>query len=177
MRHRTAIGVGANLPSKAGSPEATVRAAVEDLGAAGRVMARSSLYRTEPVGLTAQPAFINAAAIVETSLDPEGLLEFLLATERSYGRDRERDVPKGPRALDLDVLLIDEEIIRTERLTVPHPALAERRFVLAPLAEIAPRWQHPELGRTMAELLAALPAEGANGPEAVHKLQEGQPIL
>lgn len=152
----------------------TVRAAMEDLAATGRVVARSSLYRTEPVGLTEQPAFVNAAAVVETALDPEGLLEFLLATERNYGRDREHDVPKGPRALDLDVLLIDEQVIRTERLTVPHPALAERRFVLAPLEEIAPGWRHQVLGKTIAELLAELPANGVNRPEAVRKINEEQ---
>ena len=152
-----------------------MRAAMDELGIAGRVIGRSSLYRTQPVGLRAQPAFINAAAVIETSLDAEGLLESLLATERSYGRDRERDVPKGPRTLDLDLLLIDDAMLRTKTLTVPHPALAERRFVLAPLGEIAPQWRHPELGKTIAELLAALPAEGANGLNAVEKLQEGQP--
>lgn len=149
---------------------------MDELGAAGRVIACSPLYRTEPVGMTEQPAFVNAAVVIETSLDPEGLLEFLLATERSYGRDRERDRLKGPRALDLDVLLIDEQVIRTERLTVPHPGLAERRFVLEPLAEIAPEWRHPEMGKTVAELLALLPSAGVNGPEAVHKLKEGQPV-
>lgn len=173
MRHLAAIGVGANLPSSLGSPEQTVPAAIDDLATAGAVVARSSLYRTEPVGLTDQPAFINAAAVVETSLDPEGLLEFLLATERNYGRDRQRDAPKGPRALDLDVLLIDEQVVRTEGLTVPHSELANRRFVLAPLAEIVPHWRHPELGKTVAELLAALPAEGVNGTEAVRKIQSG----
>lgn len=176
MGHLAAIGIGANLPSTVGGPVETVVAAMDDLAAAGRVLARSSLYRTEPVGNADQPAFVNAAAILETGLDPEGLLEFLLATERSYGRDRERDAPKGPRALDLDVLLIGDRVIRSERLTVPHPALAERRFVLAPLAEIAPQWVHPELKQSVAELQAALPDEGVNRPAAVQKIQQGQPL-
>jgi 2-amino-4-hydroxy-6-hydroxymethyldihydropteridine diphosphokinase len=171
-----AIGIGANLPSKVGGPAEAVRAAIDDLATSGRVTAISSLYRTEPVGMANQPMFVNAAAVVETDLDPVGLLEFLLATERSYGRDREHDVAKGPRVLDLDLLLFDERVIRTDRLTVPHPALAERRFVLAPLAEIAPGWRHPVLGKTMAELLAELPAKGVNGPEAVRKIIEGQPV-
>lgn len=150
-------------------------AAMNDLHAAGQVVARSSLYRTEPVGYADQPAFVNAAVLLETELDPEALLNFLLATEHSYGRDRSHDVPKGPRSLDLDLLLVDDQVVNSPRLTLPHPTLAQRRFVLVPLCEIAPQLRHPLLAATMTELLAALPEEGVNRSGAVQKLVAGQP--
>ena len=168
------------MPSRAGTPEQTLAAAMEEMCAAGRVLARSSLYRTEPmncgpmnygpVDWSAQPAFVNAAALVETDLEAEALLDFLLALERRYGRDRRQEAPKGPRTLDLDLLLFGDERVETPRLRVPHPSLAERRFVLAPLAEIAPEMRHPALGKTIGELLGSLENEGANRPEAVVKL-------
>lgn len=151
-------------------------AAVEELAGAGRVVARSSLYRTAPVGREDQPVFVNAAAVVETDLGAEALLDFLLALEQRYGRDRTRELPKGPRTLDLDLLLLDEQVVRGGRLTVPHAEMERRRFVLAPLAEIAPEWRHPVLGKTMGELLAAIPDEGPNRVEHVRKLQAGQPL-
>lgn len=170
MTHRAYIGLGANLPSPAGSPQETLRQAIQELAAAGQVTAYSRLYRTEPVGLASQPAFINAVAQLETALEPEPLLDFLLALERRYGRDRTLDPPKGPRTLDLDLLLFDDRTLHTNKLTLPHPALSERRFVLAPLAEIAPELPIPGLAATVADRLASLPPQGPNRPEAVQPL-------
>ena len=171
MGHLAYVGLGANLSSPIGKPEETILAAVRDLRPAGSLIACSSLYRTAPVGMEEQPRFVNAAVQMETELAPEALLDFLLAVERSYGRDRQRQLPKGPRTLDLDLLLMDDLVVRGPRLVLPHPELAVRRFVLAPLSEIAPDLRHPVLQATMRELLAALPEKGPNHSGAVEKMR------
>ena len=153
-----AIALGSNLSSIYGPPEANLREALTRLATLGRVTAVSTFHATDPVGYIEQPLFLNAAALLETSLTPLDLLHSLLAIEHAMGRDRSTAPPKGPRILDLDLLLCDSLIVQTPELTLPHPALHERRFVLAPLAEIAPNLQHPLLHQSIADLLAKLPA-------------------
>jgi 2-amino-4-hydroxy-6-hydroxymethyldihydropteridine diphosphokinase len=169
------IGIGSNIASPAGPPSEIVPAAIESLATAGVILARSSLYRTAPVGYENQPPFINAAVALRTDRDPERLLKCLLAIERSFGRDRATGVPKGPRTLDLDLLLMDGIIHESPSLTLPHPELPHRRFVLAPLAEIAPGALHPVLLRTIRELLAELPDEGPNSRSAIRILRSANP--
>ena len=154
---RTAyIGMGSNLPSSAGPPEATLAAAVERLASLGRVLARSSLYSTTPVGFADQPRFLNAAVALETDLTPFELLGALLLIEKDFGRNRASGVPNGPRTLDLDILLYGDFVIGSSSLIIPHPRLTARAFVLVPVNEIASRVLDPRSGTTVSQLLQSL---------------------
>jgi 2-amino-4-hydroxy-6-hydroxymethyldihydropteridine diphosphokinase len=144
------LSLGSNLGDRASN----LRSAIDHLGAVGKVAAISSLYETEPVEVTDQPWFINCAVALETDLAPQELLAGLLAIERQMGRHRDRK--KGPRLIDLDVLLYEACEVHENDLTIPHPAMHERRFVLEPLAEIAPEVVHPMLKKTIRELRDAL---------------------
>jgi 2-amino-4-hydroxy-6-hydroxymethyldihydropteridine diphosphokinase len=166
------IALGSNLPSHAGSPAETLRRAQLSLSSLGNVLNTSSLYLTEPVGNTDQPPFLNAVVALETNLGPGELLTQLLEIEKHFGRNRAAMAPKSARTLDLDLLLYDSEVIQTADLRLPHPELAERRFVLAPLAEIAPGLVHPVTGKTVAALLAELPQAGPNGVNAVKRIAD-----
>ncbi|MBT9332235.1 2-amino-4-hydroxy-6-hydroxymethyldihydropteridine diphosphokinase [Paracidobacterium acidisoli] len=172
MQRTAYIGMGSNMASAAGDPAQTVAAAADALRGLGEVTARSSLYRTEPVGEVQQPAFINAVAELRTELEPERLLEELLQIERRFGRERSRSVLRGPRTLDLDLLMMEDVAMASETLTLPHPSIEVRRFVLAPLAEIAPELRHAPTGKTITELLAELPDTGQNARKSVTILRE-----
>jgi 2-amino-4-hydroxy-6-hydroxymethyldihydropteridine diphosphokinase len=159
------VALGSNL----GDRERNLARGLLGLGRRGLVVTRrSSVYETEPVGGPEQGAYLNAVVEAETALDPAGVLAACLAVERGLGRVR--TVPNAPRTLDLDLLLYGERVIQERGLTVPHPRLPERRFVLVPLCEIAPGFRHPALGLTIAELAARCPDRSAvalYGPAAL----------
>ena len=169
---RAYVALGSNLSSPAGSPAETLRRAQTDLASLGVVTQASSLYFTQPVGNTDQPPFLNAVVALETELEPQELLSGLLEIERRFGRNRDTMPPKSARTLDLDLLLYDSRVIETSDLSLPHPELAERRFVLAPLAEIAPTLVHPGSGKSVSDLLAELPQDGPNGVGAVKRIED-----
>jgi 2-amino-4-hydroxy-6-hydroxymethyldihydropteridine diphosphokinase len=167
------IGMGGNLPSREGTPEATLAAAAAQLESLGRVTHRSSLYSTEPVGFAAQPRFVNAVVALETELEPRDLLQGLLAIEKEFGRDRAAGFVNGPRTLDLDILLFDDRTICEPGLEIPHPRIGERAFVLIPLNEIAPRIVAAASGSTVSQLLHRLQEHAGNETDAVVPIQSG----
>jgi 2-amino-4-hydroxy-6-hydroxymethyldihydropteridine diphosphokinase len=153
------IGIGGNLESaQFGPPRDTLTAALAALKEKRiRILTRSGWYRTEPVPRSDQPWFVNAVVSLATELGAKDLLNALQATERQFGRVRGE--LNAPRILDLDILDYQGEVMDTTSLVLPHPRLHERRFVLIPIAEIAPDWRHPILELTAVQLLAQLSSE------------------
>ena len=154
-RAKIALGLGSNL----GNSCQTLQLAAQRLGELDKltVIQMSSMYATKPIG-PPQPDYINACLVAETVFSPFELLEQLQQLEQTF--DRVRLERWGPRTLDLDVLLWEDQQINSAMLQVPHPRMAERGFVLAPLAEIAPNWRHPVLGQAIAELLKTVDCSG-----------------
>lgn len=146
MTHTAYLSLGSNLGDRA----ANLRQACDRLSRVGNILAASSAYETEPLELRQQPWFVNAVVALQTELSPKELLHEVLSIEKSMGRERTQ--PKGPRNIDIDILLYDDCSMHAPGLTIPHPAIAARMFVLAPLAEVAPNLSHPVLGSTIDEL-------------------------
>jgi len=158
-----------SLGSNVGDRQAQLQDARARLATVGRVVAESSLYETEPVELTQQPWFLNCALALETSKTPQQLMAAILRVEEEMGRRRMQK--KGPRSIDIDILLFGDTIINSPELTIPHPAMQQRRFVLEPLAEIAPEVLDPVLKKTIRELRDELP------PGQVVRKLEPQPRI
>ena len=144
-----------SLGSNIGDREAALREAIQRLAAIGRVALVSSIYETEPVEVPDQPWFLNCAVALETEKTPEQLLSEILSIEEEMGRRRVQE--KGPRNIDADILLYGDAVVESPSLTIPHPAMQQRRFVLEPLAEIAPEARNPLSGKSVREMLEALP--------------------
>ncbi|HKE32546.1 MAG TPA: 2-amino-4-hydroxy-6-hydroxymethyldihydropteridine diphosphokinase [Candidatus Angelobacter sp.] len=162
MKKTVYLSLGSNLGDRA----TNLRTAIEHLGELGAVVGRSSLYETEPVEMERQPWFLNCVVAIETELMPKQFLARTITIEQKMGRRRTQ--PKGPRTIDIDILLFGGSVVDTSALTIPHPAMHERRFVLEPLAEIAPELRHPVFKKTVREMLAALPPKN----DAVRKWKQ-----
>jgi len=154
VSHTVFLALGTNL----GDRPANLRAAIAALPPSIVVRQSSPVYETPPWGLTDQPAFLNMAVKAETRLEPAALLATLKRIEQELGRTP--TVRWGPRVIDMDILFYDDLVIETPEATIPHPRLHERAFVLVPLAELAPDFVHPVLGKTVAEMLAECDTSG-----------------
>ena len=150
------LSLGSNLGDRAANLERAIAALPE---AGVQVLRRSSLYETEPVDFLAQPWFLNCVVEAETSLPPRHLLDALQGIERAFGSSKL--VARGPRLIDLDILFYGASVIRTEEIEIPHPRMDNRRFVLIPLAELAPDLRHPVLGATIAEMISTVQDKSA----------------
>ena len=159
MGKRAYLSLGSNTGDRA----ANLHAGITRLSQVGKVVALSAFYETEPVEFTSQPWFLNCVVGIDTDNRPNELLRAALSIEQQMGRKRTE--AKGPRNIDIDVLLFEDDVVDEKGLKIPHPGLPSRRFVLEPLAEIAPEARHPVLNKKVRELLAALPAG-----QAVRKL-------
>lgn len=148
------LALGGNLGDRA----AHLRAALAALSPYVRISTVSALYETDPWGYADQPAFLNAACRGRTELAPEALLALAKQIEEALGR--EPSFRNAPRPIDIDILFYGDQVVDQPHLRIPHPRLPERAFVLVPLADVAPEWRHPVLGRTVAELLAAVDTAG-----------------
>jgi 2-amino-4-hydroxy-6-hydroxymethyldihydropteridine diphosphokinase len=150
MKNGIFVALGANL----GDRSAQLRTAIQKISARGiSVLSRSGVYETEPWGNRDQPAYLNQVIQVATALTPPQLMEVLLEIEREMGRDRSAEKRNAPRTMDLDLLFYHQQVLRTPALTLPHPRLHERNFVLYPLVEVAEPFEHPVLKKTVGDLL------------------------
>ena len=163
--HRAWLSVGSNMGDKAGNCLTGIAALTES--GRSKVLKASRFYRTSPVDYTDQAWFVNGVVMIQTALSPSDLLDELQAIQRKMGRMKDT-VRFGPRVLDLDILLYDDLVIRTDRLTIPHPRMHKRAFVLKPICDINPSVVHPVLDETVVHLLTRLDGDG----QQVHPIED-----